>query len=457
MLSSKTIFQMGVLVFAAAASPQIAYGQTTSIFQPPPPNVNIAVNSGFRQHDWDVITANGFVPDGVILAGDDYALRPTLNYIHGISEKFVSPDKLLSLRRKRLENLVTRNRKELDVDGDGNPIARDRVLLVDPTAAHLATAQGMGFKVQEDRSEAALGIRLVSLSTPRGQGAVAAVAALNAAAPGIGAEVDPIYEPAGAEAGVSGTLASGQAAAPAAVARNINVVMIDGGIGDHPSLKDAGIEKAAFAGKGVPTAHGTAVASLLVGNQGPFRGAALGAKLYAADMYGGNPAKGSASAMFRSLGWAASKKPAVVAISLAGPRSLAVERAIAALQKGGAKVVAAVGNDGSKAPSSYPASYSGVIAVTGTDRTGATLMESGRAEHIDFAAPGADLVAATPGRAYVSVRGTSFAVPLVVGRVLNTGSIVRLAREAAPGRGDVGLGVLCSKCGLTPDQVGKSK
>ena len=159
--------------------------------------------------------------------------------------------------------------------------------------------------------------------------------------------------------------------------------------------------------------------------------------------------------MVHALGWAAAKKPAVVTISLVGPRSTAVERAIAALQKSGTKVVAAVGNDGPLAPNAYPASYSGVISVTGIDGNSAALMEAGSAEHIDFAAPGANLVAAVPGDGYMAVRGTSFAVPLVAGRLALAGSVVRLAREASPGKGNVGLGVVCAKCGLAPEAISK--
>src|SRR3546814_14600039 len=60
----------------------------------------------------------------------------------------------------------------------------------------------------------------------------------------------------------------------------------------------------------------------------------------------------------------------------------------------GVSVVAAVGNDGPAAPPAYPASYAGVIAVTGIDGRGRVLPEAGRARHVDFAAPGADMNAA---------------------------------------------------------------
>ena len=415
-------------------------------------------NGAFQQHDFEVNNAKRQVADTDILTGDRYALRSTLNYIIGMTEKFVPPQKLLELRRKRLDNLVNKNRRDLDRDTEGQPIVRDRVLLVDPTGAQLTAAAGQGFSVANDDSEAALGLRLVSLAVPRGGSAVQAAAALNAAVPGIGAETDPIFEPAGG-AGLGPVAGFAVAGSPtAAVAAGpVSIVMVDGGVGTHAALAGAPIEQQAFAGKSVPTAHGTAVASLLVGQQGPFRGAARGARLFVADVYGGNPVRGSASTIVRALGWAASKKPAVVAISLVGPRSTAVERAIAALQKGGSKVVAAVGNDGPLAPNAYPASYSGVIAVTAIDGSSRPLMEAGRAAHLDFAAPGADLVAAVPGNGYMAVRGTSFAVPLVVGRLAQAGNFARLAAEAKPASGEVGLGILCGKCALSPAALGKPR
>jgi len=56
--------------------------------------------------------------------------------------------------------------------------------------------------------------------------------------------------------------------------------MIDGGVASHPSFRGASIEQNGFAGPAKATGHGTAVASLLVGRQAAFHGAAQGARLY---------------------------------------------------------------------------------------------------------------------------------------------------------------------------------
>ncbi len=156
----------------------------------------------------------------------------------------------------------------------------------------------------------------------------------------------------------------------------------------------------------------------------------------------------------RALGWAASKKPRLINISLVGPANRAIERAVGALRVRGIMIVAAVGNDGPAAPPQYPASYDGVIAATGVDPKGRALVEAGRARHVDFAAPGAELAAALPGNGYAKVRGTSFAAPLVAARFAATGSIAGLAAEARPGRGKVGRGIVCGMCRIEPKAVG---
>jgi subtilisin family serine protease len=193
---------------------------------------------------------------------------------------------------------------------------------------------------------------------------------------------------------------------------------------------------------------------LLVGAEHPFHGAAPGAQLLVADVYGGNRAAGSATTIVKALGWLAAHHPQVINVSLVGPPNKLVERAVQIVQSRGIEVVAAVGNDGPAAPPQYPASYPGVIAVTAVDAGGRALPEAGKATHLDFAAPGADMAAALPGQGYTRVRGTSFAAPLAAARLLAAGSPAALAAEARPGKGRVGRGVVCGACRIDPKLVG---
>jgi hypothetical protein len=363
-----------------------------------------------------------------------------------------APPALLSdIRKARLSALIRANRDTLDRDGEGQPVRRGELIVTDPDHRALAAAQRRGFRVVRDEQAGELGIRMVTLAIPRGMDVREALKALRRAAPSMEADYNHIYEPAG---GALLPAAGALLAANRAVRPGTRIAMIDGGIASHPALARASIEQRGFAGGAQPTGHGTAVGSLIVGDQGIFKGAARGAQLFVGDVYGGNAAAGSATTIVRALAWAASKRPSVINISLVGPSNRMLARAISALRGRGIALVAAVGNDGPASPPQYPASYPGVIAVTGVDSRNRALREAGRSAHLDFAAPGADLAAALPGKGYTVVRGTSFAAPFVTARLAATGSADRLASEAVPGKGKVGRGIVCSACDVAPKAVG---
>ena len=379
------------------------------------------------------------------------AVAPTLDTVSGLPQRVVDagPSTLLELRRLRLRELIRQYPRELESGDDGLPVRRGVLVTVDPDPASLALASRAGFRIIDDRREASLAMRTVTLAVPRGLSARHALKRLRKVAPSLQADFDHVFEPAG-----GGLLPfAGALAASAGSGRGPVIGIVDGGVASHPALAGAAIEQNGFAGRPQPTGHGTAVASLIVGSQGPFHGAARGASLLVADVYGGSRAAGSASSIVRALAWLASNRPQVINISLVGPGNRAVERAIGAIRARGIDVVAAVGNDGPAAPPQYPASYRGVVAVTGVDARGRALPEAGKASHLDFAAPGADMAAALPGRGYARVRGTSFAAPLATARLALSGSIQRLAAEARPGRGRVGRGIVCGACRVDPRTV----
>ena len=377
---------------------------------------------------------------------------PTLDRVtQAFDGNTASPGQIINLRRERLNALVRANRTTLDRDGDGQPVRKGELIVADPDPASLALAVRAGFRVTADHPIAELGLRMVTLATPRGLNVRDGLKQLRKIAPALAADFNHVFEPAG---GALLPAAAASLAATSSVRAGTRIAMIDGGVASHPALARAGIEQRGFAGVAQPTGHGTAVGSLLVGSQGAFHGAARGAQLFVGDVYGGNPAAGSATTIVRALAWAASKRPAVINISLVGPANQTMARAIAALRARGIAIVAAVGNDGPAAPPQYPASYPGVIAVTGVDAGDRALREAGRALHLDYAAPGADLVAAAPGKGFIAVRGTSFAAPLVSARIAATGSPAQLMREAVPGKGRVGQGIVCKLCRIPPKAVG---
>jgi subtilisin family serine protease len=152
----------------------------------------------------------------------------------------------------------------------------------------------------------------------------------------------------------------------------------------------------------------------MVGRADRFAGAAPGTRLFAADIYCDSPTGGSADKIAGALGWMARSHVGVVNISLVGPPNALLERVVAVMVARGHLLVAAVGNDGPAAPPLYPASYPGVVGVTGVDRQGRPLPEAARGPQVMFAAPGSQMVSAAPGTPpYRQVRGTSFAAPIV--------------------------------------------
>lgn len=379
------------------------------------------------------------------------AIHPTLDTVAGLPRQIAEsgPRTLLELRQIRLDSLIRENSAVLERDRHGEPVRRGTLLAVDPDPVSLQLARRAGFRLLVDERDPVLGLRMVKLAVPAGRSDSSALKLLARVAPRIEADYDHIYEPGGGPlAPLSAALAASAGAGGGRV-----IGMIDGGVASHPSLARAAIEQKGFTGDPKPTGHGTAVASLLVGQDGQFRGAATGASLLVADVYGGNRTAGSASAIVKALGWLAGRNPAVINISLVGPANKLLERAIRIVRSRGIGVVAAVGNDGPAAPPQYPASYPGVLAITAVDSHGRALPEAGKAKHIDFAAPGADMAAALPGKGYAKVRGTSFAAPLAAARLAAAGSPARLVAEARHGKGRVGRGIVCGECRIDPRSV----
>lgn len=432
-----TAFALAVVMLSASAAAQLLPSLPVGGALPPLGRVPVA----------------GPVLDQVLPSSDrQQVISPTLDSLGPpASVAAVAATSLLDLRRLRLRELVSSHPGLLEMDGDGQPVRRGVLIAIEPSAAALDASRQAGFRILADDREGELGLRTVTLAVPNGLSARQALKRLRQVAPGLEADHDHIYEPAGA---ALMPVTAALAAQAGAAAGGRTIAMIDGGVAAHPSLAGSPIEQRAFAGQAKATGHGTAVASLLVGHQGPFRGAARGARLYVADVYGGSRAAGSATAIFKALAWTASKRPDVISISLVGPANPLLRRAVEALSARGIRLVAAVGNDGPAAPVQYPAAYPQVTAVTAVDGRDRALPEAGRAARLDFAAPGADMAAALPGRGYAKVRGTSFATPLVAARLAATGSAAALVREASPGRGKVGHGIICRSCRIDPKVVG---
>lgn len=321
---------------------------------------------------------------------------------------------LAQVRRLAAARLLRDNPRLLEADDRGAPVVRGEVLALAPTAEALARAQAAGFQVASRDELEGLGVRLVVLRAPPGLSAVAAVRRLRNLDRAGQYDFNHIYQPGGVVS--SGSILAAAAGGPSGA--GLRIGLVDGGVPEgHPALAGVSLVQRGFAGPVRPSPHAVAVASLLAGRAGAFRGAAPGASLMVADVYGGAPTGGSAASLARAFAWMAQERVAVVNVSLVGPPNLTLAAATQALVARGHLVVAAVGNDGPAAAPLFPAAYPGVVAVTAVDGRRRLLPEAGRGSHVDFTAPGSDMAAAGPGGGFVAVRGTSFAAPLAAGRL----------------------------------------
>jgi subtilisin family serine protease len=376
-------------------------------------------------------------------------------------------EQLADVRRLRVNELLRTQRANLERDPAGQPILRAELVSFDPTDAALDRARAAGFQVVRERVLEGLDSRVVVLRAPEGMTTRRALRRLRALdpqgaydynhvyldsgviAPTIAASDAPVFAPGGVPSvstkgaaanrpkqSASGMLrlaalapdASDAAGAP--TAGRFKVGLVDGGVDvSHPVFKATAVHQYGCDGKSIPTAHGTAVASLLVGKADPFTGAAPGAELFAADVYCGLGTGGAADAVVDAIAWIARQHVAVINVSLVGPKNVLLENVVRLVIARGHIIVAAVGNDGPAAPPLYPASYPDVVGVTAVDAHRKVLIEACRGKQVKFAAPGADMAAAELSPTFAVVRGTSFAAPIVAG--LLAASLHEPDREAA--------------------------
>jgi subtilisin family serine protease len=387
-------------------------------------------------------------PAQVRLPGAQLPVLPTQKLTQALGQAGTDTlDQLSDLRHLQIARLIRANPRTIATDPNGNPIVRDELLAFSPSASAMEAARVLGFGVAREQTIEDLDIRLIVLRPPAKLSIAKALRQLREADPTGSYDFNHIYSgggivapapaapphsvPAPVAAAVADTLpenagATGRDAAP-------RVGLIDAGVDvAHPVFHGAVIHPWGCADRILASAHGTAVASLLIGQATGFHGVLPGGELYAANVYCDAPTGGAVDALAAAFSWLAQRRVAVINVSLVGPDNLALAQIVRALTSRGYLLVAAVGNDGPAAPPLYPASYPGVIGVTGVDKHRRALLEAARGKQVMFAAPGADMLAADGGGKYSPVRGTSFAAPIVAALLAQTISAPdSSARDAA--------------------------
>lgn len=329
----------------------------------------------------------------------------------------LSPGSLRELRAQRIRELLRRHRDVLEADPHGAPIVRGELLAFAPQPGALELALAAGYTVVRERVLDELGARIVVLRAP--DDTARSLARLESIDPAGSYDFNHVYLPSGGLSAAEAAPSPAPRASPAAGAGQraaVRVGLIDDGVdAHHAALAAVTIHAHGCAGGPLPAVHGTAVASLLAGHAGKFRGAAPGAELYAADVFCGRPTGGAVDEVAEAFAWLMHEQVPVINVSLVGPANRTLESVVAGAVARGYLVVAAVGNDGPAAPPLYPAAWPGVVGVTAVDARHRVLPEAERGPQVKLAAPGADMSAARTPRGYAPVRGTSFAAPLVAG------------------------------------------
>jgi len=310
----------------------------------------------------------------------------------------------------------------------------------------------LGFRRLRHTVMAELQLEIIVLAAPARFNADQALNALQSADPDGAYELNHVFDPSAGAAGGETAVSP----VPLVNGRGLRLGMIDGGVLlQHRCLRDASITQRGFAGQPVASAHGTAIASLLVGRGDNFGGYAPGARLLAADVFGDEVEGGAAEAVAAAINWLVGEDVQAINISLEGPPNRLLEIACRSAAARGVLLVASVGNAGPSRPVAFPAAYDSVVAATAVDARGRIYLMANRGPEVAFAARGVSVEAAMDDGAFEGVSGTSFAAPMVVAALARSrldassaqAAIARLAATAtdagAPGRDPVyGFGIV---------------
>jgi subtilisin family serine protease len=185
----------------------------------------------------------------------------------------------------------------------------------------------------------------------------------------------------------------------------------------HPEL--AGVIAGTFDATGAaekPQPHGTAMAGAIAAH-GKLIGAAPGVKLLSIQAFGATKSEGTSFNILKGLEWAAKENANIINMSFAGPADPAMRVVLAAARAKGIVLIAAAGNAGPRSRPLYPAADPNVIAVTATDPEDNLFVRANRGTHIAVAAPGVNILVATPDGGYELTSGTSVAAAEVSGIV----------------------------------------
>ncbi len=214
--------------------------------------------------------------------------------------------------------------------------------------------------------------------------------------------------------------------------QGVKIAILDTGVVPHPAF---GHVKNVFIVPGLENyeewnGHGTAAASLILGNSATVPGAAPGATLTSwrvADDSGSSDSWKIAQAVIQ----AADAGNQIISISMGSyGDSVMLRDAVQYAQKKNVLIIASSGNDGFT-QSAYPAGYPDVIAAVAVDAQNNHLLFSNQSSLSALSTPGWGVSAAYPGDLVASFSGTSASAPILAGTVAAVMSAKGLSPQQA--------------------------
>src|ERR1700728_2310656 len=195
-----------------------------------------------------------------------------------------SLDRLSDLRHLAIDRLIRANPRLVDQDPNGEPVVRREILSLSPTEAALERARSLGFSVNREQILAGMNLRLVVFEAPSGMSTRKALRILREADPGGSYDYNHIYT-GGGEVYGGGEVSRGAPTIDTPgrdTQSRVRIGLLDTGIDiTHPVFRDSVMHSWGCDDRPVPAAHGTAVASLLIGRSEVFQGVRPNAELYA--------------------------------------------------------------------------------------------------------------------------------------------------------------------------------
>jgi hypothetical protein len=198
--------------------------------------------------------------------------------------------------------------------------------------------------------------------------------------------------------------------------RGVKVAVLDSGVDrTHSNLAGIAMEDIDLVRSGDSSkGHGTAVASIIAGNESGQLGLAPATSLLSIRVLN-SAGEGDSFTVAEGIVQAVDRGAKVINLSLGGTgESKVLKNAVDYAHRNGALVVAAVGNEGVREVS-YPAKFDHVIGVTSVDANGRQSSFANYGEGVDIAAPGVGVFTAWEDEGLVAFSGTSTATAFISG------------------------------------------